>query len=149
MSELLPDHLECSRTLTPEDKSERTKPKKRVVTNILEWIKCFSVYIAIIVQRSPKMVPDLLGCQFLIIDTSIQYDSNGWMGYNQWFHLNAAANSKHVPVLMLHYGTGPSLAMPRFSDANTTFALHIHTSKSIGTRSYRCSYFTSTAFQSI
>ena len=72
------------------------------------------------------MVPDLLGCQFLIIDASIQYDSNGWMGYNQWFHLNAAANSKHVPVLMLHYGIGPSLAMPRFSDANTTFALHMH-----------------------
>ena len=93
MSELLPDRLGCSRTLTPEDKSGGTKSKKRAVANILEWIKCFSVYIAIIAQKNPDRVPDLLGYQSLIIDASIQYDGDGWVGYDRWFRLNAAANS--------------------------------------------------------
>lgn len=82
MSELLPDRLGCSRTFTPEDKSGGTKSKKRAVANILEWIQCFSVYIAIIAQKNPERVPDLLEYQSLIIDTSIQYDGDGWIGYD-------------------------------------------------------------------
>ena len=93
MSELLPDRLGCAKTTTSDDKSLGTKSKKRAVANILEWIQCFSIYIAIIAQKSPERIPDLLGYQALIIDASIQYDGDGWMGYDRRFRLSAAANS--------------------------------------------------------
>ena len=93
MSELLPDRLGCSKASISEDKSWGTKSKKRAVANILEWIQCFSIYIAIVAQKSPERIPDLLGYQALIIDASIQYDGDGWMGYDQRFHLSTAANS--------------------------------------------------------
>ena len=93
MSELLPDRLGCSKTSIPEDKSWGTKSKKRAVANILEWIQCFSIYIAVIAQKSPERIPDLLGYQALIIDASIQYDGDSWMGYDRRFRLSAAANS--------------------------------------------------------
>ena len=35
----------------------------------------------------------MLGYQALIIDASIQYDGDGWMGYDRRFRLSAAANS--------------------------------------------------------
>ena len=90
MSELLPDRLGCSKTSISEDKGWGTKSKKRAVVNILEWIQCFSIYIAII---SPERIPDLLGYQTLIIDASIQYDGDDRIGYDQRFRLSAAANS--------------------------------------------------------
>ena len=72
MAELLPDRLGSYRNLTLEDKGGSPKSKRRGVTNILEWIQCFSIYIAIIAQKHPERVPDLLGYQSLIIDASIQ-----------------------------------------------------------------------------
>lgn len=96
MSELLPDRLGCSKSLTPEDGSTGSKSKKRSVTNILEWIQCFNVYIAIIAKKHPERVPDLLEYQSLIIDASIQYEGDGWVGYDHRYRLSAAANSTKV-----------------------------------------------------
>ena len=93
MAELLPDRLGCTRSLALEDKGGVPKSKRRAVTNILEWIQCFSVYIAIIALKYPERVPDLLGYQSLIIDASIQYEGDSWVGYDRRFRLSAAANS--------------------------------------------------------
>ena len=92
MAELLPDRLGCTRSLALEDKGGVPKSKRRAVTNILEWIQCFSVYIAIIALKYPERVPDLLGYQSLIIDASIQYEGDSWVGYDRRFRLSAAAN---------------------------------------------------------
>ena len=96
MAELLPDRLGSFRSLTLEDKGGVPKSRRRAVTNILEWIQCFSIYIAIIAQKSPERVPDLLGYQSLIIDASIQYKGDSWVGYDRRFRLSAAANSVKV-----------------------------------------------------
>ena len=42
------------------------------------------------------------------------------------FSMRQQTQIKHGLVLMLHYGIGPSQVIPRFPDANTTFAIHIH-----------------------
>ena len=96
MAELLPDRLGSYRSLTLEDKGGVPKSKRRAVTNILEWIQCFSIYIAIIALKHPDRVPDLLGYQSLIIDASIQYEGDSWIGYDRRFRLSAAANSTRI-----------------------------------------------------
>ena len=57
MAELLPDHLGPATTLT------LPKPSKQChdISNILEWIRCFSVYNAVISAKQPHRVPDILG----------------------------------------------------------------------------------------
>ena len=96
MAELLPDRLGSYRNLTLEDKGGSPKSKRRGVTNILEWIQCFSIYIAIIAQKHPERVPDLLGYQSLIIDASIQYEGDSGIGYDRRFSLSAVANSTKI-----------------------------------------------------
>ena len=96
MAELLLDRLGSFRSLTLEDKGGVPKSRRRAVTNILEWIQCFSIYIAIIAQKSPERVLDLLGYKSLIINASIQYEGDGWVRYDRRFRLSAAANSIKV-----------------------------------------------------
>ena len=52
MAELLPDRLGISTTPGKDDK-QATKQKRRQVTNILEWIQCFSIYVAVLTQKHP------------------------------------------------------------------------------------------------
>ena len=59
-------------------------------------IQRFSIYIAIIARKHPDRVPDLLGYQSLIIDSSIQYEGDSWIGYDRRFRLSAAANSTKI-----------------------------------------------------
>ena len=84
MAELLPDQLGSS-TSIPTSQSEEdkppTKPKRKQVTNILEWVQCFNIYIAVISTKSPSHVKDLLGYQTLIIQASMEYRGDGWLGY--------------------------------------------------------------------
>ena len=97
MAELLPDRLGSFRSLMLEDKGGVPKSGRRAVTNTLEWIQCFSIYIAIIAQKSRReYLHDLLGYQSLIINASIQYEGDSWVGYDRRFRLNAAANSIKV-----------------------------------------------------
>ena len=60
MVELLLDRLDCTFGSTPEDKTT-AKFKKQSVTNILQWIKCFGIYMVVIAKSQPDRTPDLLG----------------------------------------------------------------------------------------
>ena len=86
MIELLPERLAMS---SVDDRL--SKPKRRSIQNILEWVQCFGLYIAIISRKEPARVPDLLGYQALIIDASREYLGEGWMGYDRHFWQRAAA----------------------------------------------------------
>ena len=50
------------------------KETKCQVTSILEWVQCFSIYIAIIAAKHPERIQDLLGYQALIIEAHMEYD---------------------------------------------------------------------------
>ena len=65
MAELLPSYLD-SADLNRDDHigSHRRPP---TVTDILDWIQCFAVYMAIVSRKKPKRIADLLGYQSLII----------------------------------------------------------------------------------
>jgi hypothetical protein len=51
MAEFLPDRLGISTTPSKDDK-QATKQTRRQVTNILEWIQCFSIYVAVLTQNT-------------------------------------------------------------------------------------------------
>ena len=57
MAELLPDHMRPATTLTLPKPSKQ----RHDISNILEWIRCFSVYIVVISAKQPHRVPDILG----------------------------------------------------------------------------------------
>ena len=75
MSELLPDCLGCLKTgqITEDQATSRPMARKRYVSTILEWIQCFGIYMAVLTQKHPERISDLLGYQHLIITASLEY----------------------------------------------------------------------------
>ena len=53
MAELLPDRLGVSAGPVTKDDKHSSKPKRRQVTNILEWIQCFGIYVAVLTLKHP------------------------------------------------------------------------------------------------
>ena len=93
MAELLPDRLGVARAVGNEESAGRVaKQKRRVVSNIMEWVQCFGVYLAVISRKQPLRIPDLLGYQTLIIEAYLEYEGDGWMGYDRRFRQRAPAN---------------------------------------------------------
>ena len=91
MTELLPDYL------GPATTKPLHKPSKQHhdVSNILEWIRCFSAYTAVISAKQPHRIPYLLGYLTLITEAHMQYAGDGWMGYDRRF-TQIAAMKPHV-----------------------------------------------------
>ena len=89
MAELLPENLNLF-TTTDADQSIY-KIKRRVVTNIVEWLQCFSTYVAIVSYKQPERVSDLLGYQNLIIQASQDYEGDFWLDYDCRFRQQLAA----------------------------------------------------------
>ena len=79
MAELLPDNLGPTTTLT------LPKPSKLChdILNTLEWIRCFSTYIAAINAKQPHRVPDLIGHLMPITEAYLHYSKDDWIGYDR------------------------------------------------------------------
>lgn len=88
MHELLPERLGATED---NEQSRPAKSKGRMVTEILEWVRCFGLYVAIISCSAPNRVPDLLGYQALILDAQKEYPGDHWIGYDRRFRQRAAA----------------------------------------------------------
>ena len=92
MSELLPDRLGINAGPPVEGDKEDKKSKRRQVTNVLEWIQCYSIYMAVRAQKYLEKVQDLLGYQTLIVEARMEYEGDGWLGYDRRFRQTAAAS---------------------------------------------------------
>ena len=55
----LPDLLQNASL--PDDSNKNSKPKSHSIGSIIEWVRCFSCYIAVISRSQPQRVIDLLG----------------------------------------------------------------------------------------
>ena len=91
MAELIPDRLGVTRSFGNEESGKVAKQKRRVVANIMEWVQCFGIYMAVISRKQPQRVPDLLGYQTLIIEAYLEYQDDGWMAYDRRFRQRTAA----------------------------------------------------------
>ena len=60
MSELLPDRLSAfGSPLTKGNSSEASGPSKQnchYVANILEWLQCYSIYVAVVTEKIPEKI---------------------------------------------------------------------------------------------
>ena len=80
MAEPLPDHLSSS-PYTDEDQAKSSKVKYKEVLNIIEWLQCFSLYIAVIARSNANRVVNLLGYQNLIVQSQLKYRDGCWAVY--------------------------------------------------------------------
>ena len=96
MAELLPESLGH---LSSDEDRQVVKPKRRMVSDIVEWLQCFGLYIAIISRKQPARVLDLLGYQNLIIQAYQEYRLDCWLGYDHRFRQQAAATPTRWAVV--------------------------------------------------
>ena len=69
----------------------RAKPQK-MIANIVDWMKCFTTYVAAMAIKFPESVTEMLAYQLVIIKASQQYDGLYWRVYDTHFRVNAAAS---------------------------------------------------------
>jgi len=72
MSELTVD---CLTMLSDDESSKLHNPRRRLVTSVIEWAQCFLHYSAIVSLASLERTLDLLGYQYLMLETHLEY---GW-----------------------------------------------------------------------
>jgi len=89
MGELSPDRLDFPDL--PATEQSASTPKVQEVTDIIEWVQCFSVSTAIIHRSQPDRLPDLLRYQNLMVQTSLLCQEGRWVIYDQRFRLKASA----------------------------------------------------------
>ena len=75
MWDLLSDHLG---TLRNEDQ-KFPNAKRRTVTNIREWSKCFCIHMAVVSRNNPEKIPEMLPYLTLIIEAHLVYAGDAWL----------------------------------------------------------------------
>ena len=68
---------------TGEDQSRVSLPTCKIVTNILEWVKCFAIYVVVVSRKQLQRVPKMLGYLILILDAQMEYAGDEWLGYDR------------------------------------------------------------------
>ena len=90
MAELHPNYLE-SVDFNSGDQPTGSHKRPPEVFNIVDWIQCFGIYMAIISRSKPKRIADLIGYQSLIIGASQLCHESQWILYDHRFPLKASA----------------------------------------------------------
>ena len=65
-----------------------------MISSILKWVQCFSIYFSVIALKEPQRAPDLLSYMNLIIKAHLEYSGDAWQGYDQSFKQRAAMTTK-------------------------------------------------------
>ena len=64
--------------------------KSAPVTDILQWLQCFSAMVGVLSQKFPRMVPELMAYQAVIIKCSRDFDGLAWAQYDRAYRRQAA-----------------------------------------------------------
>ena len=90
------------------------------------------LYLAVVAAKSPSRIRDLLGYQTLIIQVSMEYKGDGWLGYDHRFWQNVTADPiTEWRTWTLHSGTlllQVKVALPavRTASARLTLPLSVN-----------------------
>ena len=84
MHELLPEFWLCDKE---ESKTLLGLPrrKKATITNIFQWLQCFSATMGMLARAYPQMVPDLMAYQATIIRCYQDFEELHWAQYNRMY----------------------------------------------------------------
>ena len=91
MAELHPSYLDSAELNTG---NQPTGGHKRLpeISNIVDWVQCFGIYMAIVSRSKPERIADLIGFQSIIIGASQLGNNDGWILYDRRFRLKASAS---------------------------------------------------------
>ena len=89
MTQLLLDWLGTTRSSANDDSVRAGRQQRRALSGILEWAQWFATYMAICSRNQPHRIQDFLGYQ---TQASLEYQGDGWLGYDWRFQQRAPAN---------------------------------------------------------
>ena len=92
MTELLPDNIEAANA-TDDKQSKAASRKYQDVTNIMDWIQCYSTYNAVVSRAKPEQVLDLIAYLNLIINSQRSFEDLDWASYDRQCRQKASATS--------------------------------------------------------
>ena len=98
MAELLPDNLELARrssespnnTMSCSSRSVRRRELSHDQNGLLAWSVCFSTFAAILGQKHPGKLKELLAYQATVIIEASRFNGRGWLPYDKMFRENVA-----------------------------------------------------------
>ncbi len=113
MSEFLQDSLGVGMSLDLDGKENKKNTNRKQVMNILDWIKCFGLYMAVRCDKEPHRFKEFVGYQNLVIEASMEYQGDTWMGYDRRFRQGVPDTvwSKIDPILWNIALTGQAKAL--------------------------------------
>ena len=68
-------------------------PTRRTIPDLATWLQCFCVYVAVIAERQPERVPELMAYQAIIAKCSIKYRWPSWVVYDSSFRQEVAGTT--------------------------------------------------------
>ena len=95
MAELLRDNLEMQRREDSQGQQALSVPahtRRREIPDLLSWVSCFGVYMAVLCKKYPEMIKQLLAYQTMIIREARRCGGNGWLQYDSCFQQQVAGN---------------------------------------------------------
>ena len=101
MSELIPE----SWKFTEEDTScchHNRVPRRGPVTDILLWVECYSMLVAVLASQYPAKVPQMMAYQKTIVKAYKTYIGQGWVTYDTCYR-RRAANTKSLDWDMIDF----------------------------------------------
>ena len=60
------------------------------IPDLLSWVSCFGVYVAVLTSKHPNMTKQLLDYQTMIIREAWWCRGNGWLQYDSFFQQKVA-----------------------------------------------------------
>ena len=110
MSELSAQHVGSPSNNTSE-RGNSAKSKICPVTNILEWIQGFGMYMAVLSRKQLERIPDLLAYQSIIIEGYLEFEGNGCDDrcFRQNLWQKVAVLLDDCPIIIIGTKEGPEL----------------------------------------
>ena len=95
MADLLPDNIEIRRREEGSSLGEAVTAvgrRARQVAQLSTWVQCFTTYIAIVAERHPSRVQDMLAYLMLIVREAQRAGGDAWRQYDARFRNFAAVH---------------------------------------------------------
>ncbi len=90
MYELLPELLADHKGEGASCKLSRARGRKQV-QEIAVWLQCFAVFVGVVANYEPEVVPGLMAYMVSIIRASQEYEGAAWVAYDAAYRRQAAA----------------------------------------------------------
>ena len=66
------------------------KAPLKQISSIEEWVMCFNTYVALVAQKQPNRIKDLLAYSSIVVNASKQFEGTPWLEYDTRFRKEAA-----------------------------------------------------------